>query len=95
MLKIYVVLEEQLFSNPALNDGYQRDIKLIVNFQSEMTFEEFKQEYQKRIDEFQYEYRTDKAGYSYLRNLAHIYFQIPYFPDKWRTIEVKESKEIE
>ena len=88
-------LEEQLFSNPALNDGYQRNIRLSVNFEKEMTFEEFKQEYQRRTDEFSYEYRTDKAGYSYLRNLAHIYFQIPYFPDKWRTIKLKESEETE
>ncbi|MDV3846070.1 hypothetical protein CMT92_00170 [Elizabethkingia anophelis] len=88
-------LDEQLFSNPALNDGYQRNIRLSVNFEKEMTFEEFKQEYQIRTDEFSYEYRTDKAGYSYLRNLAHIYFQIPYFPDKWRTIKLKESDETE
>jgi len=83
-------LEEQLFSNPRLNDGYQRDIKLFMNLHEEMNFEEFKLDYQKRIDEFQYEYRTDIAGYSFLRNLAHIYFQIPYFPDKWRNIKLKE-----
>ena len=34
--------------------------------------------------EFTYEYRTDKAGYSFLRDLAHIYNKTPYFPDKWR-----------
>lgn len=78
-------LEEQLFSNPRLNDGYQRDIKLFVNLHEDMNFEAFKLDFQKRIEEFQYEYRTDKAGYYFLKNLAHIYFQIPYFPDKWRS----------
>lgn len=77
-------LDEQLFSNPHFNDGYQRDIRLFMNLHDEMTFEDFKNEYNKRVDEFEFDYRTDKAGYSFLRNLAHIYFQIPYFPDKWR-----------
>ena len=80
-------LEVQLFSNPAFNEGYQRDTRLFINLNEEMNFESFKLEYQKRIDEFQYDYRTDKAGYSFLRNLAHIYFQIPYFPDKWRNLD--------
>lgn len=88
-------LEEQLFSNPRLNDGYQRDIKLFVNLHKDMNFEAFKLDYKKRIEEFQYEYRTDKAGYYFLRNLAHIYFQIPYFPDKWRSIKLKESENAE
>lgn len=81
-------LEEQLFSNQRFNDGYQRDIKLFINLHEDMNFENFKLEYSKRIDEFKYEYRSDKSGYSFLRNLAHIYFQIPYFPDKWRIITV-------
>jgi hypothetical protein len=80
-------LEEQLFSNPRLNDGYQRDIELYINHE-DIDFEKFKLDYQERINEFQYEYRTDKAGYSFLRNLAHIYFQIPYFPDKWRSLKI-------
>lgn len=79
-------LEEQLFCNPQFNDGYQRDIKLFINLTEDMDFKNFKLEYEKRIDEFKYDYRTDNAGYSFLRNLAHIYFQIPYFPDKWRVI---------
>ncbi|WP_420573035.1 hypothetical protein [Kordia sp.] len=80
-------LEEQLFSNPRFNDGYQRDIRLYNNFNEDMNFEQFKFDYQKRINEFEYEYRTDKAGYPFLRNLAHIYFKTPYFPDKWRSVE--------
>lgn len=81
-------LEEQLFSNSRLSDGYQRNISLYLNLQDDMTFDEFKRDYQKRIDEFKYEYRTDKAGYSFLRNLAHIYFQTPNFPDNWREINI-------
>lgn len=84
-------LEEQLFSNPRFNDGYQRDIKLFVDLHEDMSFENFKLEYEKRADEFEYDYRTDKAGYFFLRNLAHIYFQIPYFPDKWRRLQVKTT----
>ena len=84
-------LEEQLFCNPQFNDGYQRDIKLFINLTEDMDFENFKLEYEKRIDEFKYEYRSDKAGYSFLRNLAHIYFQIPYFPDKWRMDILKHN----
>lgn len=86
-------LEEQLFSNPRFNDGYQRDIRLYANLIDDMSFEQFKLEYQNRIDEFNYEYRTDKAGYPFLRNLAHIYFKIPYFPDKWRNIKFGEIKD--
>ena len=84
-------LEEQLFSNPNLNDGYQRDVRLFTNLHDEMTFEDFKIDYKKRIDEFQYNYRTDKAGYPFLRNLAHIYFQTPYFPDKWRNLKIPDK----
>ncbi len=81
-------LEEQLFSNPRFNDGYQRNLRLFVHFNDNMNFEDFKTSYSKRVDEFQYEYRTDKAGYPFLKDLAHIYFQIPYFPDKWRNIKL-------
>lgn len=79
-------LEEQLFSNPHFDEGYQRNIRLFMNVHDDMTFEDFKREYQKRVDEFEYDYRTDKVGYSFLRNLAHIYFRTPYFPDKWRIL---------
>lgn len=84
-------LEEQLFSNPNFNDGYQRNISLFKNLHKDLSFDDFKIEFQDRINEFQYEYRTDKAGYSFLRNLAHIYFHTPYFPDRWRTLNNKPS----
>ena len=78
-------LEEQLFSNDRFNDGYQHDISLTKNFKDKLSFEDFKKDLEKRKDEFQYEYRTDEAGFPFLKDLAHIYFQTPYFPDKWRS----------
>ncbi|MEP6261476.1 MAG: hypothetical protein ABJ092_07860 [Gillisia sp.] len=80
-------LEEQLFSKP-LRDGYQVDTRLTKNLIDELPFEEFKEKIKKRKDEFIYEYRTDKAGYAFLKDLAHFYFQTPYFPDKWRNIKM-------
>jgi len=81
-------LEEQLFSK-SMNDGYQVDTILNDNFnKTRLSFKEFKEKISKRQNEFQYEYRTDKAGFSFLKNLAHWYFKTPYFPDKWRFIEV-------
>lgn len=87
-------LEEQLFSNPNLNDGYQHDISLFKGLHEDLSFDEFKQEFEKRKNEFQYNYRTDKAGFPFLRNLAHIYFEIPYFPDKWRNITFKTKTNL-
>jgi hypothetical protein len=80
-------LEEQLFSKQ-LRDGYQVDTRLTKNLMEELTFEEFQEKMDKRKDEFIYEYRTDKAGYPFLKDLAHFYFQTPYFPDKWRNIKM-------
>lgn len=86
-------LDEQLFSK-SVNDGYQSGLSLTKNFSEELTFPDFKNKIEKRKSEFEYDYRTDKAGYPFLRNLAHIYFMTPYFPDKWRNIgsitQVKE-----
>lgn len=76
-------LEEQLFSNLGFDDGYQRNISLFENLHDDLSFEDFKKECLKRKKEFQYKYRTDKAGFPFLKDLAHIYFQIPHFPDKW------------
>ena len=76
-------LEEQLFSNPFFNDGYQRSTSLHKELTKELSFEEFKETIITRKDEFTYEYRTDKAGFSFLKDLAHIYYKTPYFPNKW------------
>ncbi|MEH6680324.1 MAG: hypothetical protein V7724_07230 [Sediminicola sp.] len=82
-------LEEQLFSK-SLRDGYQVDTKLIQNLTEELCFKKFKAKLEMRKEEFIYEYRTDKAGYSFLKDLAHFYFQTPYFPDKWRNIRIND-----
>jgi hypothetical protein len=34
--------------------------------------------------EYSFDYKTDKAIGSLLRQLAHIYYLTPYFPDEWR-----------
>lgn len=79
-------LEEQLFSR-SVNDGYQSELLLKDRMDREpLSFEDFKTKVESRKKEFEYDYRTDKAGYSFLRDLAHIYFETPYFPDKWRSL---------
>ncbi|MNJ85766.1 hypothetical protein D3C87_32450 [compost metagenome] len=84
-------LEEQLFSK-SVHDGYQSDLKLkivdydIATMYKELNFSDFKKKMQNRKKEFDYEYRTDKAGFPFLRDLAHHYFMTPYFPDKWRSL---------
>lgn len=78
-------LEEQLFSR-SVNDGYQIETRMYSEFDKELSFEDFKGKILKRKDEFQYEYRTDKCGFSSLRTIAHYYFKTPYFPDHWRNV---------
>jgi hypothetical protein len=79
-------LEEQIFSKNFFNDGYQSGITLHKNFDEDLSFDEFKEMMLSQKDEFTYEYRTDKAGFSFLKDLAHIYFNTPYFPDKWKCL---------
>lgn len=76
-------LEEQLFSR-SFRDGYQSQLSLNNDFNKDLDFDIFKSKIVGRKQEFVYDYRTDIAGYPYLKDLAHIYFQTPYFPDKWR-----------
>jgi hypothetical protein len=76
-------LEEQLFSI-SVNNGYQIETSMFSEFDKELSFEDFKNKLLKRKDEFQYEYRTDRCGFSSLRTIAHYYFKTPYFPDYWR-----------
>lgn len=82
-------LEEQLFSNPSFNEGYQWCISLRdVSTNKKIGFEQFKAGYMERKAAFSYDYRTDKAGYHYLRDLAHSYYRIPFFPDKWNSLPI-------
>lgn len=80
-------LEEQLFSK-SVRDGYQSELSMTKMISEDLDYESFKEILSTRKDEFQYEYRTDKAGYSFLKDLAHIYFNTPFFPDKWRNIQL-------
>ncbi|MES2396322.1 MAG: hypothetical protein V4549_09980 [Bacteroidota bacterium] len=36
-------------------------------------------------------YRTDKAGFPYLRSLAHIYYENEFFPGEWRRLFPKKE----
>jgi hypothetical protein len=76
-------LEEQLFSK-SVKDGYQSEIRTKKFPEGELDFDGFKKELGERVNEFTYIYRTDKAGFSILRDLAHQYYGTPYFPDRWR-----------
>ena len=75
-------LEEQLFSKYFFNDGYQHEMFLLKDFNKDLSYEEFKEKILLLKDEFTYEYRSDQ----FIRDLAHIYFRTPYFPDKWRCL---------
>lgn len=77
-------LEEQLFCEIFFNDGYQATISLLKDLRDKLSFEEFKEKLILRKDEFIYDYRSDISGFPFIRDLAHIYFKTPYFPDKWR-----------
>lgn len=48
-------------------------------------FEEFRKK-TKEANYFTPEYRTDSAGFSFLRVLAHNYFKNEIFPNEWRNI---------
>ena len=79
-------LEEQLFSQ-SVNDGYQSELTVKNRLSSTpLSFDDFKAKIQARKNEFEYDYRTDKVGFPFLKDLAHIYFNTPYFPDKWRKL---------
>lgn len=89
-------LELQLFSNPYFDDGYQSNISFFNNLNEEVNYEEFKKKLRDRKKEFEYTYRTDIAGFTILKDLAHFYFNTPYFPDKWRSlIDVDKKNEID
>lgn len=89
-------LEEQLFST-SVKDGYQSEIRIKKFPEGDLDFDEFREELGERVNEFTYNYRTDKAGFPMLRDLAHHYYETPYFPDRWRPLlkllNPKETKE--
>lgn len=76
-------LEEQLFTK-SVHDGFQTVVNLLDDSRNPISFEEYRNGLIKCKNEFDYDYRTDKSGYSFLKNLAHYFHSTPYFPDKWR-----------
>lgn len=55
-----------------------------MDLNADINFKEFRDKMLKRKNEFEYDYRTDNAGYGFLRELAHFHYKTPYFPDNWR-----------
>lgn len=49
------------------------------------TLAEFKTSIKEKVIENK-EYRTDKAGFPFLKTLAHIYYENEFFPDDWRKL---------
>jgi len=76
-------LEEILFSG-YFNEGYQSQITLTKGSGQLLSFEEYKEELMSNIQEFEYDYRSEKVGFGFLNDLAHQFYKTPYFPDKWR-----------
>lgn len=77
-------IEQSLFENHMDAEYYVDSLPKVPD-----SFEEFK----KLVKEKSFqaiEYRTDKAGFPYLRTLAHKYFKNEIFPDEWRKKIPKE-----
>lgn len=73
-------IEQLLFEKHFHDEFYvETDITL------KATLKEFKEDIEERHFE-SIEYRTDKAGYPFLRKLAHIYYKNELFVDEWRRI---------
>jgi len=84
-------LEEQLFSK-SVDDGYQSEIRITKDLHEPLSFEGFIERFNDRKQEFSYEYRTESIGYGFLLDLAHYYFQTPFFPDKWRSLSIHQPE---
>ncbi len=72
---------EQLLFEQQLNDELyvELSIKLPQNFV----------EYRDKLKTLPlntFNYRTDEAGYSYLRTLAHVFYKTDIFPEEWRQL---------
>ena len=69
--------EISLFSHTLHYEGYQSEISYREEFPELKTAVLAKRE-------FSYDYRTRKAGFGFLIDLAHTEFLTPFFPDRWR-----------
>ena len=65
---------------------FDREFYVETNIALKETLKEFKEDIESR-DFDCIEYRTDKAGFPFLRKLAHIYFKNELFVDEWREIK--------
>jgi hypothetical protein len=73
-------IEEVMFERHLYDEYYiEHDIQLPD------TLREFKATLEGKLEE-KHEYRTDKAGFPFLRTLAHVYYENDYFPDEWRCL---------
>ncbi len=72
---------EQLMFEKHMHDEYYIESYLSLP----ETFEDFKKEV-KTKELVNKTHKTDKAGFSYLRTLAHTYFKNEVFPEEWRRL---------
>lgn len=77
-------IEQSLFENHMDSEYYVDSFQTVPD-----NFEEFKKDVKGKTYE-EVEYRTDKAGFPFLRTLAHKYFKNEIFPDEWRKKIPKE-----
>lgn len=71
-------IEQSLFEKHMESEYYIDSFQTVPE-----NFDEFKKKVKEKVYE-EIEYRTDKAGFPYLRTLAHKYFKNEIFPDEWR-----------
>jgi hypothetical protein len=73
-------IEELMFEKHLYDEYYvEHDIQLPD------TLEEFKATLEGKLEDKR-EYRTDKAGFPFLRTLAHVYYENEFFQDEWRSL---------
>ena len=72
--------ENIFFKRHIYYEGYQSAIYLDDDFESFVAKTKNKKEYQSL------NYCTAKAGFEHLIDLAHIFYNTPYFPNEWRTL---------
>lgn len=77
-------IEQSLFEHHMDSEYYVDSFHKVPD-----SFEEFKKLVKEKPFE-EIDYRTDKAGFPYLRTLAHKYFKNELFPDEWRKKIPKE-----
>ncbi|MCZ4696415.1 hypothetical protein DWB61_17255 [Ancylomarina euxinus] len=71
-------IEQLLFERHMHSEYYIDSFQAVPD-----SFDEFKEKVKEKEYE-KMEYRTDKAGFPFLRTLAHKYYKNEIFPDEWR-----------